>query len=325
LSPKEPNLTHAPEKPPSWLDAALRYLAGANGESDVVDYPGCFAWYELMTTDMAAAETFYGNVVGWVVQDASTPDLPYRLFTAGKVRICGLMELPEEGRRMGASPRWMGYICVNDVEVTADRLSRLGGAVYVPPTDTNIGRISVVADPQTATFALINGLRPGRPQPAESGKPGRVGWHELLAADWEKVFAFYSEIFGWQKADAEISQTDIYQPFSAGGLTIGGMFTKRPAELLPFWLFYFNVEDIDAALERVKAGGGQVFEGPHELPGGSWIARCADPQGAAFALQGKQNHVPKVGWATEWSGFSSRGRLLAPKPRDRAQTPDSKS
>ena len=296
----------------------MRYLAGANGESDLVDYPGCFAWYELITTDVAAAEAFYRSVVGWGTEDASTPELSYTLFTSGKVRTCGLMELPEEGRKMGARPRWMGYVGVNDVDIAADRLTRLGGAVYVPPTNTNIGRISVVADPQAATFALISEPKPGQPQSVGYDKPGRVSWHELLAADWEKAFPFYSEIFGWQEVDVEISETETYQSFSAGGLTIGGMFTKRPVEPVPFWLFYFNVEDIDAAVERVKAGGGQASEELHELPGGRWIARCADPQGALFALEGRQSHVPKVGWTSEWSGFSSRGRLVAPKPRDRA-------
>jgi predicted enzyme related to lactoylglutathione lyase len=306
------------------LDAA-RYLAGANGEFDVVDYPGCFGWYELMTTDMAGAETFYGNVVGWGAQDASTPNLAYTLFTAGKVPLGGLMDLPEEGRKMGAWPRWMGYVEVSDVEVTANRIKRLGGAVHVPPTNTNIGLISVVADPQTATFGLVGGLKPGRQQPAESGKPRRVGWHVLFAADREPAFAFYSEIFGWRKVDAEIGQTDTYQLFSSGGLTIGGMYTKGPAAPPPYWLLYFNVEDIDAAVERVKAGGGQVFEGPDELLDGSWIARCADPQGAAFALQGKRTHDSRLGWSTEWSGFSSKGRLLAPKPRDPPRSPESEN
>ena len=74
-------------------------------------------------------------------------------------------------------------------------------------------------------------------------------------------------------------------------------------------------------MERVKAGGGRSLEGPLELPGGSWIARCADPQGAMFALQGKRSQVSQIGWSTEWSGFSSRGRLVAPKPRGRAARP----
>jgi uncharacterized protein len=283
----------------------------------LVGYPGCFAWYELLTTDVAAAKAFYGSVLGWDARAASTPELPYAIFLAGNAPTCGLMDLPDEGRRQGARPRWMAYIGVNDVDVTANRIKRLGGTVLVPPTDTNIGRISVAADPQTATFALVSELKVGSHQPAESGKPGRVGWHELLAADWEKSLVFYSEVFGWQKVESEIGQTDIYHPFSAGGRTIGGMFTKGPEEPPPFWLLYFNVEDIDTALERVKTGGGKVFQGPFELLGGFWIARCADPQGAGFALQGKQSHASKLDWSTEWSGFSSRGRLLTPKSRDR--------
>lgn len=290
----------------------------------MVDLPGCFAWYELMTTDMAAAAAFYCDIVGWDAKDASTPNLAYTLLTAGRTSVCGLMELPEEGRKAGAWPRWMGYVGVNDIELTVNQIRRLGGSVYVPPTDTNIGLVSIVADPQTATFALVKGQKLGR-QPVELGKPRRVGWHELLAADWEKAFPFYNEIFGWQKADAEISQADTYQLFSAGGLTMGGMFTKRPAQPLPFWLLYFNVDDIDAATERVKVGGGRILEGPLELPGGSCIVRCADPQGAMFALQGKRSQVPQIGWSTEWSGFSSRGRLVAPKPRGRARGPNSKS
>jgi predicted enzyme related to lactoylglutathione lyase len=270
---------------------------------------GRFTWYELMTTDMAAAKTFYAEVVGWGAQDASTPGLAYSLFTAAKAAVGGLMELPADARKMGATPRWMGYVGVDDVDAAAERIKRLGGAVYVPPTDTNIGRISVVADPQSATFAFIKGLKPRRQQPADLSKSGGVGWHELPAADWNKAFAFYSELFGWQKANADISPTETYQMFSAGGQTIGGMFNKRPWDPIPFWLFYFNVDDIDAAAERVKAGGGRIYDGPLELPGGGWIARCADPQGAAFALQGNRGREG-IGWSTEWDGFSSKGRLI---------------
>jgi uncharacterized protein len=287
----------------------------------MVDYPGRFAWYEMITTDLPAARAFYTKVVGWGVQDVSTPDLAYSLFTAGKASVGGLMDLPEDARKMGAMARWVGYVSVDDMDATADRIKRLGGTVYVPPTNTNIGRISIIADPQTATLGLVKGLKHGQRQPAEPGKPGRVGWHELLAADREKAFAFYGELFGWQKADAEIGPTDTYQLFSADGQTIGGMFTKRPTEQVPFWLYYFNIDDIDAAAKRVKSGGGQVFEGPLELPDGSWIARCRDPQGAAFALQGKRNQRG-VGWSTEWGEFSSKGKLVS-KPVVKGRASDS--
>jgi predicted enzyme related to lactoylglutathione lyase len=292
---------------------------------DVTDYHGRFAWYELMTTDVAAARAFYAEVVGWDTRDASTPDLAYALFISGKASVGGLIDLPDEARKRGATPRWMGYVGVDDVEAAAHRLKRLGGAVYVPPTNTNIGRISVVADPQTATLALVTGLKPGQYQPAERDQPGRVGWHELLATDPRKAFAFYGDLFGWQKADAEIGSMDTYQLFSSGGQTIGGIFSKREREPYPFWLYYFNVEDIDVATLRVKAGGGRIFEGPIEVPGGAWIARCIDPQGAMFALQGKRQHRSgqnpgsAVNWSTTWGELSSKGKLVTkPSGKDRA-------
>jgi uncharacterized protein len=295
----------------------------------MVDYHGRFVWYELMTTDVAAAKTFYAKVVGWGAQEASAPGLPYIVFSAGKAPIGGLMDLPEEARKMGATPRWMGYVGVDDVDAAADRLRRLGGAVYVPPTDSNIGRISVVADPQTATLALVEGLKPTQQKPAEPGKPGRVGWHELLATDREKAFGFYGDLLGWQKADAEFGSTEAYQLFSAGDEMIGGMFNKRPQEAVPFWLYYFNVGDIDEAAERVENAGGQIFEGPIELPDGDWIARCRDPQGAAFALQGKRSQngigrapISEVGWSTAWGGVASKGRLVVTRPRGRGRTSD---
>lgn len=276
--------------------------------------PGYFTWYELITTDVTAAASFYRDVVGWGTRATSTSQMPYVLFTAGEVPTAGLMALPEAGRKMGARPRWMGYVGVEDAHVAADRIKRLGGAVYVPPTDTNIGRISVVADPNTATFGVIDRPQVTSQQLIDAGKLGRIGWNELFAANLDKQIAFYCELFGWQKADTENHLAEAYVSLSAGGLVFGGAFKKRSEEPLPFWLFYFNVEDLDAAAERVMAGGGQASCNDVELPGGLWIAHCSDPQGATFALQGKRGHVPKVGWRSEWQGFSSRGQLVAPKP-----------
>jgi predicted enzyme related to lactoylglutathione lyase len=266
----------------------------------MVESHGRFVWYELMTTDMKAAKAFYAKVVGWGTQDASMPGMSYTLLTVGEASVGGLMQLPEDARRMGAQPRWLGYVAVNDVDAAARRVGQAGGTVHVPPADIpDIGRFSVVADPQTATFALIKWSDPGQPQPddlekssldksgldkVELDKTGRVGWHELLAADGEKAFPFYSELFGWRRAETESESESKYQPFSVGAQTIGGMFTKPPAVPMPFWLYYFNISDIAAAMEHVGKLGGQILEGPIDVPGGSRVARCTDPQGAMFAL-----------------------------------------
>ena len=251
----------------------------------MVSSHGRFVWYELTTTDMKSAKAFYASVVGWGARGASMPGSAYSLFTIGDSPVTGLMNMPEEARRTGVTPRWTGYVGVDDVDAAVERIKQLGGAVYVPPMDVpNISRFSVVADPQMATLALVKGAKTSQAQSAAPGKPGHVGWHELLAADWETAFAFYSDLFGWQKADSHVGVMGAYQEFSAGGETIGGMFTKPATLPVPFWLYYFNIDDIQAAAKRVEAGGGQIVYGPTEVPGGAWIVHCTDPEGAIFAL-----------------------------------------
>jgi hypothetical protein len=82
----------------------------------------------------------------------------------------------------------------------------------------------------------------------------------------------------------------IYQTFATGGpagaAMVGGILTKADAMPVPMWLYYFNVENTGAAVERIKDSGGQVLNGPHQVPGGSWIAQCLDPQGVMFAVVG---------------------------------------
>jgi len=75
-------------------------------------------------------------------------------------------------------------------------------------------------------------------------------------------------------------------------------------------------------VERVKEGGGRVVQGPMELLRGIWVARCIDPQGAMFSLQGETTRTDiepastrELDWAAEWGGFTSRGKVVAkPKP-----------
>jgi predicted enzyme related to lactoylglutathione lyase len=75
--------------------------------------------------------------------------------------------------------------------------------------------------------------------------------------------------------------------YGLGDKTMGGIYNK-PAEMPgpPMWLYYTVVPDVNEAAEKVKAKGGQVLNGPMEVPGGSgdMIAQCMDPQGAPFAI-----------------------------------------
>jgi predicted enzyme related to lactoylglutathione lyase len=247
-----------------------------------------FCWYELITSDSVSAKAFYSNVMGWGVLNTSIPDRGYSLFTAGTVLVGGLMDLPENTSGTGTEAAWIGYIGVDDVDATASRIEHLGGAVHVAPREVvNVSRYSIFADPQTARLGMLKWAKPMQQKPANLASTGRVGWHELLAADSEKAWTFYTEVFGWQRAEAEIGEMGPYQLFSSRGQTMGGIVTKASIVPSARWLYYFNVSDIDSAAERVKTAGGQIFNGPVELPSGNAMVQCKDPQGAIFALRSK--------------------------------------
>ncbi|MBS7704655.1 VOC family protein [Chelatococcus asaccharovorans] len=246
---------------------------------------GKFVWYELATSDRAAAETFYKNVVGWTMQDSGMVDFAYTILNAGERPIGGLMTLPQEACDAGAKPGWMGYICADNVDAAADAVVKAGGKIYRAAEDIpNVGRFAVVADPQGAVFTLFKGQ--GEEQPdAAPGANGHVGWHELMTTDHKAALAFYSGQFGWRKDESlDMGAMGIYQLFAYDSQAVGGMMDKPPAVPAPFWTFYFNVPDIDAAVAKVNAGGGRVINGPMEVPGGAWIIQALDPQGVVFSL-----------------------------------------
>jgi len=106
-----------------------------------------------------------------------------------------------------------------------------------------------------------------------------------MAGEGKSAFAFYEKLFGWTKAEAfEMGPMGTYQLFATGEEPVGGMMTKPDAIPVPNWGYYFNVDAIDAAAERVKAAGGKVLMGPAEVPGPMFIIQCMDSLGAYFAL-----------------------------------------
>lgn len=244
---------------------------------------GKFVWYEVMTSDQKAGTEFYKRVVGWTAQDMPMPGMTYTLLKVGEAQVAGLMTMPQEAT--GAPPFWLGYISCDDVDAAAKKAVSLGGSIYRQPDDIpNVGRFAVVADPQGAAFALFKAARADDSAPTGDG-PGYPGWRELYAVDGKTAFDFYGQMFGWEKGEGmDMGAMGVYQIFNYDGAQRGGMMTKPPQMPRAAWLYYFNVDAIDSAAQRVRDAGGVVMNGPMEVPGGAWIVQCADPQGAMFAL-----------------------------------------
>lgn len=244
-----------------------------------------FVWYELSTTDMAAARGFYGAVLGWSTEDMSMPGMPYIVVKAADVPIGGIMNLLDHLKQAGVPPHWIGYMGCDDVDATAKAMQADGATIHLAPTDIpNVGRFAVMADPAGAHFIIFKPLPGEGPVPTRYA-PGTVGWHELYTSDIAGSLAFYGKYFGMTKLRTfDMGAMGPYEIFGVGDEQFGGMMGRPPQVPVSAWGFYFTVTDIDAAIARVKTSGGTVLMGPMEVPGGQKTAQCLDPQGAAFAL-----------------------------------------
>ena len=254
-----------------------------------------FFWYELMTSDHPAAETFYAAVVGWKLTPFPATGHPYTVVEIDGGRgVGGLMPIPEEAAANGLKPCWVGYIHVEDIDAAVAGVKAHGGSVHHGPDPIpQVGRFAVCGDPQGAMFNMLQPEGPDMP-PIAMGTNGSVDWHELHSSDIEGGLGFYKAQFGWSGTGSmDMGPMGTYQFFAMEpveseapcGVTAGGMMNDVQAPR-PYWTFYIHVDDIDAAADRVKAGGGAILFGPQEVPGGVWILNCLDPQGAQFALSG---------------------------------------
>jgi uncharacterized protein len=245
---------------------------------------GSFVWCELLTSDLSGAESFYKKVVGWTPVPFA-PDGSYIVFNkANGDGAGGMMKLPDAAKQMGAPPHWMMYLGTPDADNTAMRVAQLGGRVLKQPEDIpNVGRFAVVMDPFGASFALL--------QPAMDGPPrgpigaGDFSWFELYTPNPEGAWKFYSTLFGWEKTSAmDMGEMGVYQMFGRGdGIPRGGIM-KPPPGAPAAWAPYAMVKDAKAAAATATANGGQIVNGPMEVPGGDWIAQGIDPQGAMFSV-----------------------------------------
>ena len=247
---------------------------------------GSFVWCELLTTDTAAAESFYKKVVGWTAKPFG-PDGSYTVLNnSSGSGVGGMMKLPDQAKQMGAPPHWMMYIGTPDVDGMAMRIVQLGGRVHKQPEEIpTVGRFAVVQDPFGASFAIFTPKpAPGSPEP-KKGPIGDFSWFELYTPNPEGAWKFYNTLFGWEKTSAmDMGEMGVYQMFGRGGGIPNGGIMKPPPGTPAAWMPYAMVKDAKAAAATATASGGKIINGPMEVPGGDWIAQGIDPQGAMFAV-----------------------------------------
>lgn len=255
---------------------------------------GAWIWYELMTGDPEGAKAFYEPIVGWEMSTSHADTDGYGFLTAPDgAMVGGLLRLTDDMTSHGARPCWIGYISVPEVDAELTAIEAAGGKCLMPPRDVEMaGRIAMVADPGGSPFYV---MAPRPPEGAEGESTafqadsnlGHCGWNELMAADASREVAFYTDRFGWSLPEPmDMGEYGKYQFVAHDGVTVGAIMGLMPGAPVPTWNHYFWVPSIAEAKGKIGAGGGQVVNGPMEVPGGNWIVQGVDPQGAFFSLVG---------------------------------------
>jgi len=120
--------------------------------------PGAVCWNELFTTNVDAAGKFYASTFGWKTQAMDMgPMGTYTIFSKDSTKESGrggMMVMPPNMK--GAPSNWLSYFAVQSVDTASKKATDLGGKLLAPPTDIpgNMGRFSIVQDPQGAVFGL---------------------------------------------------------------------------------------------------------------------------------------------------------------------------
>jgi len=120
---------------------------------------GAFSWFELMTTNVEGAKSFYSKLLGWTMEDQPMEEFTYTVVKVGDDQIAGIMNMPPDSGEM--PPTWGNYVTVEDVDAVAKQAVELGGKVLLEPRDIpEVGRFAVVQDPQGAWFSPITYTKP---------------------------------------------------------------------------------------------------------------------------------------------------------------------
>ena len=141
--------------------------------AQIVNEHGSVNFNDLHTRDPEGAKAFYGAVFGWQTFDLGggfrtwtlpgygeylqrdDPDLRKRLEEAGGPTgfedvVASLIQVPDD--QPDTPPHWGLTFAVDDADSTAKVAGELGGKVIVPPMDAPWVRMTVLSDPQGATF-----------------------------------------------------------------------------------------------------------------------------------------------------------------------------
>jgi predicted enzyme related to lactoylglutathione lyase len=255
---------------------------------------GQFCWFELATTDQAAAKGFYGGLFGWTANDL--PMGPGEFYTMLQLRgrdVGACYTLRKDQREQGVPPHWMTYIAVASADDAAVKAAALGGKVIAPAFDVfDVGRMAVIQDPTGAMFCVWQAKK-------HSGvgvyaEPNAFCWSELMTHDMAAATKFYTGLFGWSAYVTTNPAGFSYTHWRMDGVDFGGMMALKPewGPAPPHWMDYVSVTNCDETVAKATSLGGKICYPPMSIPDVGRFAGLQDPQGAVLSVIQLTHHKP---------------------------------
>jgi predicted enzyme related to lactoylglutathione lyase len=120
--------------------------------------------------------------------------------------------------------------------------------------------------------------------------PGKVVHVELPSANADRASGFWQGLFGWQIGDSAMEGFDYRMAQIADDQGVAVFPGEDKAGQGP--IVYFDTDDIDASIAKVRELGGQA-EDKQPVPTHGWFAACTDTEGNKFSLwQSDPNAAP---------------------------------
>ena len=242
---------------------------------------GTPCWADLITRDPRTSQKFYGTLFGWTFQTGSSGEITDYIYAyKDGALVAGLLSSdPDETGAEG----WVTYLKVENVEATVNSAAMHAGSIYLNPTYVPTqGSMAMIGEPSGHGVGLWeNGEHP---EFEARGVPGAPVWHELRSGTFESTTSFYEKVLGWQlrcfNDHREAHYHVLGEHFDLQ--TAVRDFTHAP-EREAGWHIYFQVADIQDALDAVTNLGGHIIKRAHAGTLGL-TAEGTDPLGTAFSI-----------------------------------------
>ncbi|MHB8220353.1 MAG: VOC family protein [Acidimicrobiales bacterium] len=244
---------------------------------------GAPCWADLWTSDVEGSRRFYGEFFGWEAMEPSAEFGGYFMFNRAGQPVAGAMGgMPDNP----AQDVWKIYLATDDVQRTAAAAEAYGAQIAVPPMPVaDLGVQAVLTDPVGAT---VGAWQPGTFAGfSVLDEPGAPSWFELFSTDFARSVDFYRSVFGWETEVVSDTADFRYSVLHPGDdVQLAGIMDATA--LIPkgasYWAIYWEVEEVDEAVAKLRSLGGGVASEPSDTPYGR-MATVTDPRGAAFKLR----------------------------------------